>query len=60
LVGENGDIFKYKDGSLKTEYHFGGQPSGMTIDKSKNIFLADLANQAILARNTDEKDQNTP
>ncbi len=32
----------------------------MAIDKRKNIFLADLANQAILARNSDEKEQNTP
>lgn len=32
----------------------------MTIDKSKNIFLADLANQAILARNNEEKETNTP
>ena len=24
LVGENGDIFKYKDDSLKVEHHFEG------------------------------------
>ena len=44
IVGENGDIFKHKEDSLKVEYHFEGQPSGMAIDKSKIIFLADLAN----------------
>lgn len=44
MVAINGDIFKFKDGQLKTEFHFAGQPSGIVVDKeTKSIYLADMA-----------------
>lgn len=51
MVAQNGDIFKFKDGQLKTEFHFGGQPSSMAVDKeTKTVYLADMAHQAIIMR----------
>lgn len=55
MVAQNGDIFKFKEGQLKvlflwyiiitqTEFHFGGQPSSIAVDKdTKAIYLADIA-----------------
>ena len=56
LVAQNGDILSFKEGTLKTEFHFGGQPSSLAVDaEGKNFYFADLAHQAILCRAVDEK-----
>lgn len=39
LVAANGDIFKYRDGQLKLEYNFGGQPSGIAFDNAGFLWL---------------------
>ena len=56
FVAQNGDILSIKDGALKTEFHFGGQPSALAVDsEGKNFYFADLAHQAILVRAVDDK-----
>eukprot|EP00828_Plagiopyla_frontata_P012879 TRINITY_DN17458_c0_g1_i4.p1 TRINITY_DN17458_c0_g1~~TRINITY_DN17458_c0_g1_i4.p1 ORF type:complete len:261 (+),score=34.94 TRINITY_DN17458_c0_g1_i4:48-830(+) len=54
MVAQNGDIFKLKEGQLKNEFHLGGNPSGITTD-GKNLFVAEMANQAILNKPLDDK-----
>jgi len=56
LVTQNGEVIKYRDGHMTVDFTISGQLSGITIDKAgKTIFLADLANQAILNKFSDEK-----
>lgn len=46
----NGDILKFSDGQLKTEFKINGQPSCVVYDTDRQIFyVGDVANKTIYA-----------
>lgn len=61
MIAMNGDIVKHQDDKVKTEFRFGGQPSGLVIEKeSRTIYLADMAHQAIIMKSLEDNNAEAP
>jgi len=57
VVTQNGDVMRVsKSGQASVDFNIPGQLSGIAIDKTgKNVFIADLADQAIIGRSGDDR-----
>ena len=55
FASHDGNIYRFKDGTLLPVVEMNGQPNGLVIDSNLVAYVADMAHQSILSKKIEDK-----